>query len=231
MFNKSAACLLLWASATASFAQTTTDIQIKSGSSAYLQDHRNVVVRSSSGLCWRAAHWTSTDAIPGCDGELVVPVAKVTAPEIVSPSAPTPTPVAAPVSPSMQVRRCDFSVTLDNDQVFSFGRSSLRPSAKVAIDNAVMAKLKDCKKIELITITAHADRLGSEQYNQALTDRRAESVAAYFKSSGVSAQIDTFGAGKRQAIKNCDMEHDAKRLVDCLAPNRRVVIAIRGLAK
>jgi OmpA-OmpF porin, OOP family len=203
-------------------AQAAPDIQAKTGNSAYMQDSRGTIARSPFGLCWRSGYWSATDAVPGCDGELVPPIANPIAPAIVAPAAP-----AAPPSP----KRCDFSITLNNDQTFGFDKTTLSSAAKKRIDDEVLSRLESCAKIEIILLTGHSDRLGSQQYNQRLSERRAGAVAAHLKNKGVIAEIDILGAGKTQSIKACEDKLPKAQLIDCLAPNRRVVVEVRGPAK
>lgn len=234
MFKKIALGLLISAHAAGSFAQALTNIQANPSGSAYLQDSRGVIVRGGFGLCWRSGPWTAADATPGCDGELTPPIAlKATAPEIVPKSevaapAKTVAPAVAAVAPP---KRCDFSLTLENDQTFAFNRTFLTESAKKRIDEQVLGQLAKCAKIDIVIVTGHTDRLGSQQYNQKLSDQRAEIVAAYIKSKGITASIDTLGVGKTQPIKACSDKLDHKKLIECLAPNRRVVVEGRGLAQ
>lgn len=225
---KKMACGLAIAMAMASaFAQT--NIQAVPNSSAYFQDSRGVVIRSQHGLCWRSAYWTPADAVPGCDGDLAPPIVKPTAPAIVSPTAATAAP-ATPAPPAVP-RRCDFAVTLGNDQSFLFNKAALSGAVKKRIDQEVLAKLASCAKIDVILITGHTDRLGSQQYNQRLSEQRAEMVAGYLRSKGAAARIDTFGAGETQPVHSCSAKLPRAKLVDCLAPNRRVIIDVRGLAQ
>lgn len=208
----------------AASAHAQTDIKANPDKSAYLQDSRGVIARSPFGLCWRTGYWTPADAVPGCDGELIPPVAKPTAPAI---AAPAPTPAPALAAP----KRCDFAVTLGADETFAFNKAALNSAAKKRIDDEAIAKLGNCAKVDIVMITGHTDRLGTHQYNQKLSEKRADAVAAYLKSKGVTAEIDTLGAGKTQSIKVCDDKLPRKKLIECLAPNRRVVIEVRGLAK
>jgi OOP family OmpA-OmpF porin len=225
MLDKLIAGLIASAAATGALAQTVTDIQTKPDSSAYFQDNRGTIVRSPFGLCWRAGYWAPTDAVPGCDGELVPPVVKPTAPPIVTaPTVPAP---AVPIPP----KRCDFTVTLPSDQSFAFNKAVLTDAAKKRIDNVVLGGLAGCAKTDTVIVTGHTDRLGSQQYNQKLSEKRAEAIAAYLKGKGVSAPIETLGAGKTQPIKSCSNKLDRKKLIECLVANRRVVIEVRGTAK
>ncbi|NEX60622.1 OmpA family protein [Noviherbaspirillum galbum] len=209
-------------------AQTAGEVQARTPNSAYLQDGRGVIARSPFGLCWRSGTWTPADAVPGCDGELAPPVA-------VSPIAPALPAQAAAPAPAPAVppapKRCDFSVTLASDETFAFNKAVLSGAAKRRIDAEVLPKLAACAKVDIVMITGHADRLGSQQYNQKLSEKRASAVAAYLKTKGVNAEIDTLGVGKTQSVKACDDKLPRARLIECLAPNRRVVVEGRGLAR
>ena len=99
------------------------------------------------------------------------------------------------------------------------------------IDEEVLPKLTGCAKVDFIIVTGHTDRLGSQQYNQKLSEKRADAVASYLKKKGVTANMDTLGVGKTQSIKSCDDKLPRKQLIECLTPNRRVVIEAKGPAK
>jgi OmpA-OmpF porin, OOP family len=136
--------------------------------------------------------------------------------------APAPAPVAAP-------RRCDATVTFQNEETFPFAKADLTSAAKRRLDRDVVGKLGACASIEAVVIEGHADRIGSQQYNQKLSDRRAESVKAYLVDKGVDGnRTETIGMGKTVPAKFCPDGKDRKELIACLAPNRRAVISIKG---
>jgi OOP family OmpA-OmpF porin len=84
--------------------------------------------------------------------------------------------------------------------------------SKIFLDQNQMAKL---------TLTGHTDAVGSDEYNQALGLRRAQSVQLYFESRGVAANriiVDSKGP-KEPADKNNTTTGRAK--------NRRTVITIK----
>jgi OOP family OmpA-OmpF porin len=228
---KRMACGLVIGTAMAG-ASAQTDVQARPTSSAYMQDSRGVIARSQFGMCWRTGYWTPADAVPGCDGELVPPITKPTAPAIVPPTAiaAAPAPAPVPVAP-VPLKRCDFAVTLESDQAFAFNRAVLSTAARKRIDEEVLPKLASCAKVDLILVSGHTDQLGSQAYNQKLSEKRADMVAAYLKSKGAAAQIDTQGAGKTQPVKSCNSKLPRSKLIACLAPNRRVTIEARGIAK
>lgn len=227
MLIKLAIGLVIGSVAVGTLAQTSTDIQAGTGNSAYAQDGRSVIVRNPYGLCWRTGYWTESNAVTGCDGQLVPPVAKITAPAIpaLPPAAPasTQSTTATPVP-----KQCDFVVTLANDQTFAFNKAVLSNAAKRRIDEEVASKLAACTKVEKVMITGHTDSIGTQQYNKKLSEKRAGTVAAYLRNKNTALNIQTVGAGEAQPIKDCGERLNRKQLVECLAPNRRVVIQVKG---
>ena len=142
--------------------------------------------------------------------------------------APAPAPAAAPAA----AKRCDASVTFQNDETFPFAREELTSAAKARLDRDVVGKLATCANLEAIVIEGHADRIGSQQYNQKLSERRAESVKAYLAGKGVDGSgVETIGMGKTVPAKFCPDIKNRAELIACLAPNRRAVISIKGTAK
>lgn len=210
-------------------AQTMTEARGKRESNAYLQDGRGAVVRNPFGLCWRSGTWDPAHAVIGCDGQLTPPVANPTAPEPVAPAMPQraqATPQAAPT-----VVPCDFEVTLANDETFDFNRATLGKAAQKRIDDQVISRLSACATVERLVVSGHADRLGAQKYNQRLSEKRASIVANYIREKQGFSKIEVFGHGETQPITSCENKLPRRALIDCLAPDRRVVIEIQGTAK
>lgn len=186
---------------------------------AYLTDTRNVVAKSGFGLCWRTSAWTPAAALAECDPDL----AKT------APAAAAPATAAAAAA-----KKCDFSVTLQSDELFTFNKAALTGAAQKRLDNDVVGKLGACASVSMIMITGHTDRLGSQEYNQKLSEKRADAVKAYLLKKGVPADtVDTMGAGKTQPAQGvkCEDALPRQKLIACLAPNRRVVVEVKGSAK
>ena len=194
------------------------------GTVGYAIDQRGYVAKSGFGLCWRTGYWTPAMAIADCDPDLVKKPAPTPAPAPVA-KAPAPTPVAAP-------KKCDFSATLASDETFPFNKSALTAAAKAKLDKDVVARLAGCAKVDSVTVTGHTDRLGSDKYNDALSAKRADAVKSYLAGKGV-ASIETKGAGKSEPLADvkCDDKMARAKLIKCLAPNRRVVVDVKGTAK
>jgi len=206
--------------ASSSFAQTT-DVHATTEKNAYLQDGRGPIVRSQDGLCWRSGYWEQNDAVTGCDGTLTPPVMKAIAPAL----AENPLVANTEKVPAANVAQCN--VTLLSDQTFSFGRATLTKVAKQRIDQEIIGKLTNFCGNGVIIVTGYTDRIGSEKYNQKLSKQRAASVASYLKSKGIHNRIDVIGAGEAEPVSSCSKKLSHKQLIDCLSPDRRVVIKIQ----
>jgi outer membrane protein OmpA-like peptidoglycan-associated protein len=123
-------------------------------------------------------------------------------------------------------------VTLVWTEQFEFNSTMLTPEARAKLDSDVVPKLRDFTEIRYINVNGHADYLGSPQYNQRLSEKRAEAVRAYLVSQGAEeAKTEVFGFGKTLPLKSCRDEKKRRALVECLAPNRRVQIEIQGTLK
>lgn len=143
-----------------------------------------------------------------------------------APVAPAPAPQAAPVAAP---RRCDATVTLQNEEVFAFMKAELNPAARARLDRDIVGKLANCARVEAVVIEGHADRLGTQQYNQQLSEKRADVVKAYLVSKGAPAdRIETIGMGKTVPAKFCPDSKKRAELIACLSPNRRAIVTIKG---
>jgi OmpA-OmpF porin, OOP family len=179
------------------------------------------VWKNSTGLCWRSGSWTPANATAECDPELM---AKTEVPAQKIALAPAPAPAAAP-APIAQARKVTFSA----EELFDFDKAVLRPAGKTALDN-LTSELNGVN-YETILVTGHTDRLGSNQYNQKLSERRANSVNAYLISKGIpDSRTTSAGKGETQPVtKSGDCKGPvSKKLIACLQPDRRVDVDVTG---
>jgi OmpA-OmpF porin, OOP family len=143
------------------------------------------------------------------------------------PAPPPPAPVAKP-EPKPEPKKPAI-VNLASTELFEFNKAVLTQEARSKLDNEVVAKLRDLKDVRFIIVNGHADRLGSAQYNQRLSEKRADAVRAYLVSKGVDqSKVETLGFGKTLPVKACPDQKDRKGLIACLAENRRVVVEVQG---
>lgn len=81
----------------------------------------------------------------------------------------------------------------------------------------------------MIRILGYTDRLGTQLYNQKLSDDRAQLIKQYFIQHGVKEEIIfAAGRGPENPIVQCNSNLPRSELIGCLAPNRRVVIEVDG---
>lgn len=150
------------------------------------------------------------------------PVAYVAPPEPVAPPPPAPLPPPPP-------RKVSFSA----DSLFDFNKDDVKPAGKHELDTFV-SDLKGTK-YEVITVTGHTDRIGSHDYNQKLSTRRAEVVKAYLVDAGIpSNKVEARGVDGAEPVTQpgeCKGEKKTKQLIACLAPDRRVEIEVSGTKK
>jgi outer membrane protein OmpA-like peptidoglycan-associated protein len=146
------------------------------------------------------------------------------APRVAAPTPPPAPPAPPPAKAAPQVQK----ITLNASALFDFDKAELKPEGKEAIDRQVIAKLSQMQKLELVLVTGHTDRIGTVDYNQALSLRRADAVRDYLVSKGVPKdKIETIGMGLKQPLVQCDQKN-RKELIACLAPNRRVEVEAKG---
>lgn len=142
------------------------------------------------------------------------------APAVAEP-APAPEPVAEPCKPKLE------TVTISAEKLFGFDKYKLQEGAKPLL-NDTAEKIKANPEIQVVLVTGHTDRIGTAAYNQKLSERRAIQVKDYLVSQGVDAsRLQAVGKGKAEPVSDCKGVK-GKKLIECLAPDRRVVISAEG---
>ena len=110
-----------------------------------------------------------------------------------------PTPQAAPYTPPPAVAPAPAPVAHSYMVFFDFNKSDLTSDALSIVDQA--AKNAGPAKATEITVTGHTDTVGSDAYNQRLSQRRAESVAAQLEKDGIpSSEIELVAKGKHDLL-------------------------------
>src|SRR5258706_13469515 len=159
-------------------------------SRGYIGSGAGVVATNPYGLCWRSgADWSPDKAAAPCDAvpRASVPPAPIAqAPEPVA--APAPVVAAAPAPVRIE------KITLSTDVPFPFNKAELLPSGQQKLDE--LAKSAQGANVERVVLVGHADRIGSEEYNQELSEKRAQAVADYLAQKGVdSSRLQVEGKG------------------------------------
>jgi outer membrane protein OmpA-like peptidoglycan-associated protein len=120
----------------------------------------------------------------------------------------------------VSVTRMGDNITLNMPSSITFATNSADLNAQFynALDGVAMV-LKEYEKT-VVEGAGHTDSTGSDKYNQALSERRAQSVASYLGSHGVKqSRLITVGAGETRPVASNDTEQGR-------AANRRVELTI-----
>ena len=142
--------------------------------------------------------------------------------------APAPAPEPAPAPAPAACKPTMDTITIGAEKLFAFDKANLSNDGKSALDEAA-AKIKANPELKAVIVTGYTDRIGSDNYNQKLSERRAKQVADYLVAHGVdSSIISSSGKGKADPVVQCDGTKKTAKLISCLAPNRRVTIQAEG---
>jgi len=159
------------------------------------------------------------------------PVVAEAAPEpapIAAAPEPAPAPAAEPAPAPVACKPQTETITVGAEKLFGFDKAKLKDEGKAALDEAA-AKIKANPEIKAVIVTGHTDRIGSDAYNQKLSERRAKQVADYLVAQGVdSSLITATGKGESEPVVQCEGNKATKKLISCLQPNRRVQIRAEG---
>ena len=157
-----------------------------------------------------------------------------------APPPPPPPPVAPPPNPDLDgdgvlnerdkcpntrpgavvdLDGCEVEAVISLEGVhFDFDKATLRPEAIVILDKAV-GLLKSQASV-VVEVAGHTDSVGSEEYNQALSERRAIAVKDYLESQGITAtRLSARGYGEAQPVASNDTDEGR-------AQNRRVELIV-----
>ncbi len=161
-------------------------------------DYANMVAQPGSDV---ARQWAST----GFTVQHVFQIAQ--APE---PAPPPPPPPPPPPKRRIVLRGVNFD----------FDKSNIRPDARAILDEAV-ATLQGEPNIH-VAVEGHTDAIGTDAYNQRLSERRAAAVADYLERGGIAkSRLTTEGFGESKPVAS-NMDEDGR------AQNRRVELRILG---
>lgn len=128
---------------------------------------------------------------------------------------------------------------LSSEQLFDFDKATLRSEAAFTLSTMV-EKYRGNARLRSIKVTGHTDSVGSDTYNQNLSQRRADSVRNYLVEQGVDgSKIFAVGKGEsspaasndtaqgrqlnRRVELSAELEHEVTRLADA-NPNRIVSV-------
>jgi outer membrane protein OmpA-like peptidoglycan-associated protein len=116
-----------------------------------------------------------------------------------------------------------IKLNLPDAVTFDFNSASLKPQFRPALDG-VASTLADYPQT-VVEISGHTDSVGSDAYNQRLSEERAGSVANYLVGKGlVRERFEIVGMGERYPVASNDSD-------DGRARNRRVEVRVVPLTQ
>lgn len=173
----------------------------------------DAVTRNNYGECWKTTYFDKAkNGLAECgDAVAAAPVAAK--------------PAAAPVTTKERI-------SLSAKVLFDFNKANLRSAAKNELD-PVVAKIKQHgTNLQGVVVEGHTDYLGTDKYNQKLSESRANTVKSYFVANGVPAdKVTAVGKGETETkmTQTCKAKKlSYAKLKDCLEPDRRVEVEITG---
>ena len=172
---------------------------------------------TSSGKCVHTLEWQPGMQLADCEPK--PPVAAAPVVEVVevveAPKAPPP-PVVVP-----------FRLSLD--MLFDYDSTALKPEGRDAL--VALAEKIASSDYQSVQITGYADPIGTKSYNQSLSQRRAQVIAAYLAGRGIDARkLSAVGAGSADAVVKLEDCKGRRRaaLIDCLQPDRYADVTVTG---
>jgi len=178
-------------------------------------DTNGTIVRNSYGECWKTGSFNPDAPLPPeCGGGPVdsdgdgVYDDKDQCPD-------------TPKGMKVDSVGCEIVSFVLDGVLFDFDKATLTHEGMMAIDSH-MAKIKrNLPRIDMIDVIGHTDSVGSDAYNQKLSEARAKTVGDYLVQQGVPAgKVMTKGMGESQPV--ADNSTKAGR-----AANRRVVVEVK----
>jgi len=145
---------------------------------------------------------------------------------------PAPAPTARVMVEATAASRAGRIADASPTPHFEFDRSVVSPEGRAALDG--FTRSLGNASFDVITIEGHTDRLGPPAYNRKLSLRRAESVKAYLVETARldPGKISTIGRGATGPVTrpaDCSGTAPSPELIECLNPDRRVEVAVRGV--
>src|SRR3954454_24060798 len=185
-----------------------------------VKDSSGAQVMSGFGVCVHSGFGPAPSWTAGCHPRVVTPIAQYLEKTIPAPVAAVT--VAAPLA-------VYESVGFDANVLFDSKQSNLRQAGRDSLD-AFVGKIKGLEG-QSVTAIGYADRMGSPEANQILSQERGDTVKGYLVSQGIAAtRVDTSARGDSQpttCVSECKDDNNPKN-VSCMQPDRHVFIEISG---
>ena len=155
----------------------------------------------------------------GCSKEEPPPPTAEAQPPRVAPPPPPPAPVPTP-PPGPSISQQAFQEFQNQDIYFDFDKYDLRTDARTTLDRK--ASFLNQNSSIRVQVEGHCDERGTNEYNMALGERRANAAKQYLTTAGISAaRLSTISYGEERPL---DPGHNEA----AWARNRRAHFVITG---
>lgn len=135
-------------------------------------------------------------------------------------------PVIEPLPPIVKEQ-----ININADTLFRFDKSGIQdilPQGQRELADLAQ-KLREYQQLgqTSVIVIGHTDRKGDEAYNMNLSNKRAQTVRSYLINQGINPNvIRATGVGESQPVTQCSTSLPRQQEIDCLQPNRRVMIDV-----
>ncbi|AOU98799.1 hypothetical protein BI364_13230 [Acidihalobacter yilgarnensis] len=183
----------------------------------YWTDSAGQLVHTGNGDCVRTGTWKLPDANSSCDADLMPKPAPM--------PAAMPTPAPAPMAPPAP-KIITLNEQANGKSHLGFNKYKVTPSEGLLLD--AQFKTIDPNTVQSVVVTGYTDRIGRKAYNMKLSEKRAQSVAGYIEQHYQipAEKMTVLGKGPADPVATCTGVKGRAALIKCLAPNRRVTVAI-----
>ena len=202
--------------------------EAREATNSYVASSTGKVVGLASDGCLRTSSFES--AVGGCDGAeadgdamaaKADKVAEEAAPEATPPPPPPPPPPKPAPAPAPEPVADVEKVVLSGRALFPYDSAQLTGQGNREM-TTLIDKLKSYSDIELIDVVGHADSRGAADYNQGLSERRAETVKSTLQGAFPNVPVTASGLGETAPVASNDTA-EGRRL------NRRVEIRVEAV--
>jgi len=183
----SVAALLLGSSAVfAHEAALSGDIAIEGDAVNGLASTGGKAILTGLGECLQVGGYSEENTNDACEGREA---------EAEPEPEPEPTVEAAPEPEPEPPKEIVSIATLGGKALFDTNSDSLNGEGEQALAD-LLVQLESYQEISAMYVTGHTDSRGSEAYNQGLSERRANTVAAYLEAAYPDITVTSQGLGE-----------------------------------
>ena len=166
------------------------DIEVPEGNAGYVSAGGEAV-RTGGGECLRLGGFSEENRIDACEG--------IEPREEVVEAAPAPEPAPAPVPEPVVKEPIISTATLGGEALFDTNSDELIAASEQALAS-LLVQLDKFQEITDIEVVGHTDDRGAEDYNQALSERRARSVQSFLEAAYPDVAVTARGDGESNPV-------------------------------